>query len=131
MSRHQAYRNYDYENDLDEYDGEDDHEEEGDVMSAEDKGTANAPTNACTVANGDVAQMEAATVEVRTSLGPQASKVTTAQIQESLWHTYYDVDKTVAFLITKYIDPPTPKAAKKTPVKNNVDGKSCLCSPCC
>lgn len=37
MSRHQAYRNYDYENDLDEYDGEefDDGEEE---MTSEDRG---------------------------------------------------------------------------------------------
>lgn len=39
MSRHQAYRNYDYENDLDEYDGGgDDYEEEGEALSAEDKG---------------------------------------------------------------------------------------------
>lgn len=40
MSRHQAYRNYDYENDLDEFDGQeayDDEEEE--ELSPEDKGT--------------------------------------------------------------------------------------------
>jgi hypothetical protein len=39
MSRHQAYRNYDYENDLDEYDGgEDDYVEEEQGLSTEDKG---------------------------------------------------------------------------------------------
>ncbi|ETS78074.1 hypothetical protein PFICI_10136 [Pestalotiopsis fici W106-1] len=102
MSRHQAYRNYDYENDLDEFDGgEDDYEgEEEEGLSAEDK-----------------EQMEACTAEIRSILGPQASKVTTAQIQEALWHYYYDVDKSVTYLITKFIDPPAPKAAKSAPVK--------------
>jgi hypothetical protein len=38
MSRHQAYRNYDYENDLDEYDGGAELEEEEEGLSAEDKG---------------------------------------------------------------------------------------------
>lgn len=40
MSRHQAYRNYDYENDLDEYEGEgySDREEE---LDPEDQGIHN------------------------------------------------------------------------------------------
>ncbi|KAI4603972.1 Hsp70 suppressor, GTPase facilitates ribosomal subunit dissociation [Pestalotiopsis sp. 9143b] len=102
MSRHQAYRNYDYENDLDEYDGgEDGYGEEEEGLSAEDK-----------------EQMEACTTEIRSILGPQSSKVTTTQIQEALWHYYYDVDKSVTYLITKFIDPPAPKAAKSAPVKN-------------
>ncbi|KAF3018497.1 Hsp70 suppressor, GTPase facilitates ribosomal subunit dissociation [Neopestalotiopsis sp. 37M] len=103
MSRHQAYRNYDYENDLDEFDGGEDEYggEEEEALSAEDK-----------------EQMEAGTAEIRSILGPQASKVTTAQIQEALWHYYYDVDKSVTYLITKFIDPPAPKAAKSAPVKN-------------
>ncbi|KAK6073911.1 elongation factor Tu GTP binding domain-containing protein [Seiridium cupressi] len=102
MSRHQAYRNYDYENDLDEYDGgvELEEEEEG-GLSAEDR-----------------AQMEAGTAEVRSLLGPQASKVTTAQIQEALWHYYYDIDKSVGYLMNKFIEPPAPKAAKNTSVNN-------------
>ncbi|KKY33373.1 putative elongation factor tu gtp binding domain-containing protein [Diaporthe ampelina] len=90
------YQNYDYENDLDEFDGNELAEEE--ELSAEDK-----------------AQMAAATAEVKSMLGPQASKVTIEQIQESLWHYYYDVDKTVAYLISKYIDP-APKPAAKTKV---------------
>ena len=38
MSRHQAYRNYDYEQDLDEYDGVDYDEEEEEELSPEDRG---------------------------------------------------------------------------------------------
>jgi elongation factor 1 alpha-like protein len=38
MSRHQAYRNYDYENDIDEFDGTEEEEEENE-LSSEDQGT--------------------------------------------------------------------------------------------
>ncbi|KAK7943165.1 uncharacterized protein PG986_012278 [Apiospora aurea] len=102
MSRHQAYRNYDYENDLDEYDGEEAYGEEEEELSPEDK-----------------AQMEAGTIQVRDALGPQASKVTTAQIQEALWHYFYDIDKSVAYLVTKHIASPAPKAAKSAPMQKN------------
>ena len=95
MSRHQAYRNYDYENDLEEDYGEEEAE-----LSPEDK-----------------AQMEAATIEVRGALGPQASKVTTTQIQDALWHYYYDVNKTATYLVDHYIAPPAPKAAKAAPAQ--------------
>ncbi|KAI0839875.1 hypothetical protein F5Y06DRAFT_264922 [Hypoxylon sp. FL0890] len=91
MSRHQAYRNYDYENDLDEYEGagySDDEEE----LSPEDR-----------------AQMDAGTAQVRAALGAESSKVTTQQIQEALWHYYYDVDKSVAYLRTKFITPSNKK----------------------
>lgn len=108
------YQNYDYENDLDEFDGNElaeDAEDEEDELSPEDK-----------------AQMTAATADVKSMLGPQASKVTTKQIQESLWHYYYDVDKTIAYLISKFIDP-APKPAAKTKVPKTTpqpsDGKNC------
>lgn len=111
MSRHRLYQNYDYENDLDEFDGDDLAEEEEEELSPEDK-----------------AQMTAATAEVKSMLGPQATKVTTQQIQESLWHYYYDVDKTIAYLISKFIDPaPKPAAKTKVPPKNTPqasDGKN-------
>ncbi|KAJ9151178.1 Elongation factor Tu GTP binding domain-containing protein [Pleurostoma richardsiae] len=102
MSRHQAFRNYDYENDLDEYEGGEylDEEEDGDELSPEDR-----------------AQMAAATSEVKSALGPQASKVSTAQIQEALWHYYYDVDKSVAYLVNKFIDPAPPKQASAKAAK--------------
>ncbi|KAI1805349.1 P-loop containing nucleoside triphosphate hydrolase protein [Daldinia bambusicola] len=91
MSRHQAYRNYDYENDLDEYDADEfgDEEEE---LSPEDQ-----------------AQMNVGTAQVRAALGVESSKVTTQQIQDALWHYYYDVDKSVTYLMTKYVAPSTKK----------------------
>lgn len=67
--------------------------------------------------------MEASSAEVRELLGPQASKVSASQIQEALWHYYYDIDKTLAYLVTKFIDPPAPKAAKSAPVKNKETGR--------
>jgi elongation factor 1 alpha-like protein len=94
MSRHQDVRNLDYQNELDEYEGYSEEEEE---LSPEDK-----------------AQMRQGTDEVRAALGIEASKVTTTQIEEALWHYYYDVDKSVAYLISKFIDPP-----KKTPKKTD------------
>ena len=49
--------------------------------------------------------------------------VTTAQIQEALWHYFYDIDKSVAYLVTKHIA--SPKAAKSAPTqKNKGEGKS-------
>lgn len=99
MSRHRAYQNYDYENDLDEYDGEDYAEEEASDLSPEDK-----------------AQMAEGTAEVRKVLATQAQMVTTQQIQEALWHYYYDIDKSVAYLINKFIDPAPKTTLTKTKV---------------
>ncbi|OTA62389.1 hypothetical protein K449DRAFT_414523 [Hypoxylon sp. EC38] len=96
MSRHQVYRNYDYENDLDEYEGKEySDEEEDEELSPEDR-----------------AQMDAATAQVRAALGVESSKVTTQQIQEALWYYYYDVDKSVTYLTTKFITP-APSNKKK------------------
>lgn len=112
------YQNYDYEEDLDEFDGGSfAEEEEEDELSPEDR-----------------AQMTAGTEEIKAVLGPQASKVTTKQIQESLWHYYYDIDKTVAYLISKFIDPaPTPAAKNKpqktAPPTSNAGKKSTSATP--
>jgi elongation factor 1 alpha-like protein len=96
MSRHQAFRNV--QNTVEEHVyHDDDYSDEEDELSAEDK-----------------ALMEQGTADVRAALGVEASKVTTAQIQEALWHYYYDVDKSVTYLLTKFIAPPPPKSAKSS-----------------
>ncbi|EHK48198.1 hypothetical protein TRIATDRAFT_262741 [Trichoderma atroviride IMI 206040] len=82
---------YDDDDFVDQYD---DIEEE-DEMSAEDK-----------------VAMQQGTAEVQKALGTEASKVTVAQIQEALWHYYYDIDKSVTYL-TKTFIAPAPKAAPK------------------
>lgn len=79
---------------------EDEYEEE---LSAEDK-----------------AAMESGTVAVRKALGDDASKVTLEKIQEALWHYYYDIEKSVAYLRKSFAaPPPKPAAVKKAP-----EGKS-------
>ncbi|KAI2472838.1 hypothetical protein F4781DRAFT_419766 [Annulohypoxylon bovei var. microspora] len=108
MSRHQAYRNYDYENDLDEYEG-DGFSDNEDELSPEDR-----------------AQMDASTAQVRAALGIESSKVTTQQIQEALWHYYYDVDKSTVYLTTKFIAPSSKNKKKESGSKLilvNVAGK--------
>ena len=70
----------------------------------------------------DEAAMANGTAEVRKALGKDASKVTLQQIQEALWHYYYDVPKSVAYLNKTFITPapaptkttPKPPAPKKT-----------------
>lgn len=93
---------YDDDDFVDQYD---DYEEE-DEMSPEDK-----------------VAMQKGTAEVQKALGTEASKVTVAQIQEALWHYYYDVDKSVAYL-TKTFIAPAPKAAPKAAPKKAPEGKT-------
>ncbi len=104
MSRHRAYQNYDYENDLDEYDG-------GQPGQGEDR-----------LSPEDQELLSKGTAEVTTCLGPEAHKVPVDQIQEALWYYYFDVEKAVAYLTTKFISPPAPKPTKNK-AKLEPDGK--------
>jgi elongation factor 1 alpha-like protein len=85
-SGHQRAKNIDYDDDG-LYSDEEYYEEEsgtaGDGMTDEDK-----------------EQMRICTGIVREALD-SGLDVTDAQIQESLWHYYYDVDKTVTYLKSK------------------------------
>lgn len=54
--------------------------------------------------------MRLGTVKVRSALPPGSGNITDRQIQEALWHYYYDVDKSVAYLVSTYL----PKAQKST-----------------
>ena len=113
MSRHQAVRNLDFQNELDEFDG-DYSDEDGDGLSPEDR-----------------ALMTQGTADVTAALGLEAPKVTTAQIEEALWHYYYDVDKSVAYLISKFIDPPKKAPPKVKGPAPNTNGASLVsCIPC-
>lgn len=62
----------------------------------------------------DRVAMATATEEVKKALGEDAGKLSMAQIQEALWHYYYDVEKSVSYLQKTFISPttkPTPKKA--------------------
>jgi len=71
---------YDDYDDYDAYDEEGDQNTAGDELSAEDKD-----------------QMRQGTAKVRQALGPKVP-VTDNDIQEALWHYYYDVGKSVTYL---------------------------------
>ncbi|KAK0739094.1 hypothetical protein B0T21DRAFT_361924 [Apiosordaria backusii] len=88
MSRHRAVRNLDYDEVMDEFEENLEEEEENRLL------------------------MEQGVADVRDALGAEAAKVTKTQIEEALWHYYYDVDKSVTYLTTKFINPPQPKAPK-------------------
>ncbi|UKZ80944.1 hypothetical protein TrVFT333_008709 [Trichoderma virens FT-333] len=66
----------------------------------------------------DKIAMQNGTAEVRKALGTEAGKVTVAQIQEALWHYYYDIDKSVAYLTKTFIAPAPKPAPKKAPEEN-------------
>ena len=48
--------------------------------------------------------MVAGTVAVRDALGPDVPDITDAEIRETLWHYYYDVGKTVTWLLNSRIE---------------------------
>ncbi|KAK5987908.1 HBS1-like protein [Cladobotryum mycophilum] len=91
--------NLDYDDDdfVDEYDSEGAEEGE-DELSPEDR-----------------IAMDNGTAEVRKALGTEVNKVTLKQIQDALWHYYYDVDKSVTYLIKTFIAPAPKPAPKKAP----------------
>ena len=47
----------------------------------------------------DRQQMAAGTIAVREALGPDVPDVTDREIQEALWHYYYDVGQTVTYIL--------------------------------
>lgn len=116
MSRHRLYQNYDFQSELDDNDGilQSEEEEEEDELSPEDR-----------------IQMEESTVEVKRALGVRSDEVTIKQIQDALWHYYYDVDKSVAYLINKFIEPaPKPMPKTKTAQKPNPSSDGTHTSAC-
>ena len=61
----------------------------------------------------DKEQMRTGTIRVRDSLGDMSGFVTDAQIQEALWHYYYDIGKSVSYLKNKF----DTKPGQETPQK--------------
>ncbi|KAK0629080.1 P-loop containing nucleoside triphosphate hydrolase protein [Bombardia bombarda] len=103
MSRHRDIRNLDYQDVLNDYDA-DDYEDEYDLSPE------------------DAAKLKQATAEVRAALGTEVSKVTDKQIEDEVWDNFYDVDKSVTKLVSKYIAPAS-RAPKSTPQKVSTAGK--------
>ncbi|KAI6760743.1 hypothetical protein HG530_009603 [Fusarium avenaceum] len=97
MSRHRIVHTFDTNDIVSEFDGIDYEETGEDELSQEDRQA-----------------MDEGTAEVRRALGTEADKVTKSQIEEALWHYYYDIDKSVTYLMKTFIAP-APKPVKKAP----------------
>ena len=82
-------RNVDYDDD-DIYDDDDDYYEEEEAGG--DAGAGDGMTE------DDKEQMRAGTIRVREALGDKSDFTSDEQIQEALWHYYYDVGKSVSYL---------------------------------
>lgn len=54
-----------------------------------------------------------------------AESITDQQIQEALWHYYYDVGKSVTYLLGT-VTPKTPKTPKKAAVRKDKGGSFLL-----
>lgn len=57
-------------------------------------------------------QMRQGTIAVRDALGNDVPGITDKDIQEALWHYYYDLDKSVTYLLQKSM--PKEENKKKT-----------------
>lgn len=108
MSRHKLVKALDLDEELDDFDGGAD-SDYGDEVGAEDK-----------------EHLRLGTAKVRDVLGPEVS-ITDTEIEDSLWHYYYDIDKTVNYLLSQRTNSQTPKKKKKIETHVDVkrpDGKS-------
>ena len=83
-------RNVDYDDD-DIYDDDDDYYEEEEAGGGADTGDGG-------MTEDDKEQMRAGTIRVREALGDKSDFTSDEQIQEALWHYYYDVVKSVSYL---------------------------------
>jgi elongation factor 1 alpha-like protein len=66
-----------------------------------------------------IEQMRTGTAAVRDILGADVPDVTDKEIQESLWHYYYDVGKTVDYILSVRARRGAPPATKKKKKKEN------------
>lgn len=102
----QRAKNIGYDDD-DLYDDDDYYEEEeAEPMSSDDK-----------------EQMRISTISTREALGSAGSDISDAQIQEALWHYYYDVGKTVSYLKNKFAAPEAAPKKEAQPKKEKATSR--------
>lgn len=61
-------------------------------------------------------QLQVGTIAVRAELPSESDHITDQQIRDALWHYYYDIEKSVGYLVNTYLAKPK-KENKKTAAK--------------
>ncbi|KAF1936391.1 hypothetical protein EJ02DRAFT_459567 [Clathrospora elynae] len=89
-----------YDDDDDYYEAGEDGAEAGDGMTADDK-----------------EQMRVGTMQIREALGEMSGFASDEQIQEALWHYYYDIAKSVTYLKNKLGIAPKQEAPRQEKAK--------------
>ncbi|KAH0545239.1 hypothetical protein FGG08_000693 [Glutinoglossum americanum] len=84
MSRHRVVRNLDLDEELDAYDGDEYYEEDSGVSM------------------GDGEQMREGLYKVKEVIGGDIPGVTDRAIEEALWRYYYDIEKSVRYLLSTF-----------------------------
>jgi len=103
MSRHKLVKNLDLDDELDDFDGDDFEEAEAEGMSPlPHLPTIHLPdlTPPSEFSEEDKQLLQAGSVAVRAELPPDiTSQISDKQITDALWHYYYDVEKSVSYLV--------------------------------
>lgn len=127
MSRHRLYRNYDYEEDLDEYDGDEYPDEDGYGEGNLYNGTEQVDED------DEKAFLEQSKLAVLAMLGEEnAAKLPSGKAEEAILYYDYNEEKAMAYLMRTYIDPPPPLEKKPilTTPKKDLSGMLKLCQVC-
>lgn len=141
MSRHKLVKNLDLEDELDDYDGGEDYDNDGEDAEGQDKlwgktgviladsfllqnlvrktKVKSSSMQCVVVLTQYLEHMRVGTLEVWARLPDGSAHITEKEIHEALWHYYYDIDKTVGYLVTTYIS-----KAKKEQKKGTVGKKA-------
>ncbi|EPQ67554.1 Bgt-3338 [Blumeria graminis f. sp. tritici] len=119
MSRHRLVRNLHLNDELDDFDGGAD--DDYDFDDAEGKCQSSLSSlnliYELELSEEDHEKLRDGTIAVRASLPLCRSHITDKEIQESLWHTFYNVEKTVEYLLRIHSD--KPKAGKTSKKKSS------------
>ncbi|MCJ1465232.1 Hsp70 suppressor, GTPase facilitates ribosomal subunit dissociation [Pseudocyphellaria aurata] len=116
MSRHKLVKTLNLDDELDDYDGGANYDQVGDAGDGQGEcyeivwaKKIRVESSPIELSAHDKQQLQDGTAEVRSILGSEAG--TDEEIQESLWHYYYDVEKTVNYILNQKT--PQPKKSKK------------------
>lgn len=119
MSRHKLINNADLDDEIYGYDGAEDYDdnENDNDDGAEEYDDDDDDDGVEELNEEDKEKLASGTIAVRAVLPAEGGNITEKQIHDPLWHYYYDVEKTVRYLVRTYVEP-------RKPVKKEGEGNS-------